>query len=194
MSKYTVVIARDEPHGATAEHPRLTLHVDVGKPRPRVTSVSVALSGPEGLTSANLPDIDLTAVVEALVSTLGARDAQSQLSLFEKTSTSAPTVVQSAASPTDTAAPASGPDRERPKSAPSSAKSHESADSAAGRHYRRMPDPDELRGNLERIGTVTGLAKHYDVPRYTAQGWVGRLKKLDSSVSGLQAMSEPTLS
>jgi hypothetical protein len=26
------------------------------------------------------------------------------------------------------------------------------------------------------VGTVAGVAAHYDVPRYTAQGWVGRLR------------------
>lgn len=45
------------------------------------------------------------------------------------------------------------------------------------RAYRRMPDADELRAAFDRIGTVTGLAKHYGVPRHTAQGWMARLRR-----------------
>lgn len=52
--------------------------------------------------------------------------------------------------------------------------------SGSPRVYRRMPDVDEVRSAYERIGTVTGLAELYGVPRHTAQGWMGRIRALDS--------------
>jgi hypothetical protein len=185
MSKYMVVIAREEPCGGSAEHPRLTLHVDTGEPRPRVSGVSVAFSGPGGLTSANLPDIDLAAVVQALASTLVTHGPGSPSTLLEKTSS--PEAVQPAPSPAVPPAPVV--DRQRLARGSAIAESPESA-GADGRRYRKMPDPDELRENLHRIGTVTGLAKYYQVPRHTAQGWVGRLKKLDSRAAGDRPVSE----
>jgi hypothetical protein len=40
--------------------------------------------------------------------------------------------------------------------------------------YRRMPD--DLAAVFEKAGTVAAIAEHYQVPRHTAQGWVGRLR------------------
>jgi hypothetical protein len=44
----------------------------------------------------------------------------------------------------------------------------------SGRVYRRTPD--DLAAVLQQVGTVAGVAAHYQVPRYTAQGWVSRLR------------------
>jgi hypothetical protein len=44
----------------------------------------------------------------------------------------------------------------------------------SGRLYRRTPD--DLAAILQQVGTVAGVAAHYQVPRYTAQGWVSRLR------------------
>jgi hypothetical protein len=52
--------------------------------------------------------------------------------------------------------------------------------SSTDRPYRRMPDVAEIIATYERIGTVTGLAEHYGVPRHTAQGWMGRARRLNS--------------
>ena len=48
------------------------------------------------------------------------------------------------------------------------------APAASGRVYRRTPD--DLATVFEQVGTVAGIAAHYQVPRYTAQGWVNRLR------------------
>jgi hypothetical protein len=45
---------------------------------------------------------------------------------------------------------------------------------AKGRVYRRTPD--DLAAVFEQMGSVAAVADHYQVPRYTAQGWVGRLR------------------
>jgi hypothetical protein len=44
----------------------------------------------------------------------------------------------------------------------------------SGRVYRRTPD--DLAAVFARVETVAGVAEHYQVPRYTAQGWVSRLR------------------
>ena len=48
------------------------------------------------------------------------------------------------------------------------------APTPSGRVYRRTPD--DLAEVFEQVETVAGIAEHYGVPRYTAQGWVNRLR------------------
>ncbi len=47
---------------------------------------------------------------------------------------------------------------------------------ANGRAYRRMPDADEVMAAYQQIGTVSGLAEHFDVPVYTVHSWARRLR------------------
>jgi len=50
---------------------------------------------------------------------------------------------------------------------------------AAGgeRAYRRMPDPEVVLAAYRKVGTVSGLAGHFGVPRHTIQGWARRLRR-----------------
>ncbi len=48
------------------------------------------------------------------------------------------------------------------------------ASATSGRVYRRTPD--DLAAVFARVETVAGVAEHYQVPRYTARGWVSRLR------------------
>jgi len=49
--------------------------------------------------------------------------------------------------------------------------------SAGGeRAYRRMPDPNEVMAAYEEVGTVSGLAEHFGVPRHTVNHWARRLR------------------
>lgn len=172
MSKYTVVITREEPGTTGARCPRLTMYIDTGAPGPRVTGVAVSSSDAEGLTAENIPRVDLAAVVEALAARLPAENRRPQRYPVETSR-----AVPSGAEPVGRSA---APDAAGPAvAAPSPHVSP--AEPEPGRAYRKMPDPAELRENLRKIGTVTGLAKHYGVPRHTAQGWVGRLRKADSA-------------
>lgn len=45
------------------------------------------------------------------------------------------------------------------------------------RPYRRMPDVDEVKAVMERTQSVGKVARHFDVPRYTAQAWIDRLRR-----------------
>jgi len=45
------------------------------------------------------------------------------------------------------------------------------------RPYRKMPAVAEVKAVFLNTGSVGKLAKHFDVPRYTAQAWVDRLRR-----------------
>jgi transposase-like protein len=40
-----------------------------------------------------------------------------------------------------------------------------------------MPPAEEVMAAYQRIGSVSGLADHFDVPRHTVQGWARQLRK-----------------
>lgn len=83
-------------------------------------------------------------------------------------------VVSAISSPAAERAPASRP----AVTAPSPRKSTRMAKvSAMERPYRRMPDAEEVSEIFRRTQSVGKLAQHYDVPRYTAQAWVDRLRR-----------------
>lgn len=44
------------------------------------------------------------------------------------------------------------------------------------RAYRRMPDPDTIMKAYRKIGTVSGLADRFEVPRHTVNHWARRLR------------------
>jgi len=48
---------------------------------------------------------------------------------------------------------------------------------SAERAYRRMPPADEVMAAYQQVGTVSGLAEHYNVPGHTVQGWARRLRE-----------------
>ncbi|MFE6229387.1 hypothetical protein [Microtetraspora glauca] len=59
------------------------------------------------------------------------------------------------------------------------------------RPYRKMPDADEVRTVFLKSRSVGKVAQHYSVPRYTAQAWVDRLRRMglleDGKPSGRKA-------
>ncbi|WP_405161487.1 hypothetical protein OG203_34870 [Nocardia sp. NBC_01499] len=183
MGKYTITITPEASDGTgSAGQPSLTLHIDADTSEPRVTGVAVHSNAPEGLTATNFPHIDLTAIARALATRTTSAATESQLTLFASRPDTASIARKST---TDSARkPLPRTDDRKPKDTDSVAvESSGSINESNERAYRRMPDPHEVREKFRSIGTVTGLAKHYNVPRHTAQGWVGRLRKLDSSTS-----------
>jgi hypothetical protein len=48
---------------------------------------------------------------------------------------------------------------------------------SAERAYRRMPDADAVLAAYKEVGSVSGLADYFDVPRHTVQGWARRLRR-----------------
>jgi hypothetical protein len=55
-------------------------------------------------------------------------------------------------------------------------KSAVTADSVE-RAYRRMPDAEAVLAAYEEVGSVSGLADYFGVPRHTVQGWARRLRR-----------------
>jgi hypothetical protein len=45
-----------------------------------------------------------------------------------------------------------------------------------GRAYRRMPPAAEVMSAYGQVGTVSGLAEYFGVPRHTVSGWARRLR------------------
>jgi hypothetical protein len=45
------------------------------------------------------------------------------------------------------------------------------------RAYRRMPDAGDVLAAYQQVGSVSGLADYYGVPRHTVQGWARRLRR-----------------
>ncbi|HKS98100.1 MAG TPA: hypothetical protein VJT31_01100, partial [Rugosimonospora sp.] len=54
------------------------------------------------------------------------------------------------------------------------AKAAKKATERQARAYRRMPD--DILEVYRQAGGATALARHYEVPRHTAQGWLRRLR------------------
>jgi hypothetical protein len=67
----------------------------------------------------------------------------------------------------------------KPAKAPAAAAA--TADSRTERVYRRMPD--DFATVYRQAGTTAAIADHYGVPRYTAQGWIGRHRKQDAAAN-----------
>ncbi|MET7420880.1 hypothetical protein [Dactylosporangium sp. NPDC005555] len=45
------------------------------------------------------------------------------------------------------------------------------------RAYRRMPPAEEVMAAYQQVGSISGLAEHFNVPGHTAQGWARQLRK-----------------
>jgi hypothetical protein len=159
MSSYTIIITPDSTEQRTPNTaPQTTIRVDTGSGEPRITEVSIRSTTPDGLLTGAAPVVDLELLVRALTS-------------GTKESSNTPAAVMVARTTPDFHQTAGEPDGTHP------APARETSASRSGRTYRRMPDTAEVLAVYERIGTVTGMAKHFDVPRHTAQGWMARIRK-----------------
>jgi hypothetical protein len=184
MSTYTVVITPDSDDGnAPGGQAQATIRVETNGTAPRITEMTIRSIAPGGLSTHDLPQIDLAAIVRALASGIrrvapepgAARprqsgqetDQPSRSRQRKKAALEASSAVSRLAEQTEL-------------SLPETASAARAKPVDTGRPYRRMPDAEEIIATYERIGTVTGLAEHYGVPRHTAQGWMGRARKLSS--------------
>ncbi|MEU5695072.1 hypothetical protein [Actinosynnema sp. NPDC020468] len=154
MSSYIVTIEESQP--ADRAKGRTQICIDLSSGRPQVTQVLVTAGSGGGLGTADLTGrVDLEQLASAFLGTPPATE------------------------------PDTAPDRPRPRRAtvapPAPAPAASETD-AATRTYRKMPDPAEVLAAYRETGSITRLAEHYGVPRHTAQGWAGRLRKLGFSI------------
>lgn len=166
MSKYTVLIMPTMRTEHTGERCSLRIEVDLREPHAKITGVSITTDHPDGITKENYPEIDIAGISNALAEKFSTPRPSEPVRMASTSTHSGP---RKAAGTTPNDRNGSGEPNE-PAKQPTADK--------PGRAYRKMPNPKELSEKLNDLGTVTALAVHYDVPRHTAQGWVGRLRKL----------------
>ncbi len=172
MSSYTITITPDDTSRAST-----TLRVDVSDNAARITELLVRAGAAAGLSPQQLPAVDLDlllrAVTPGIPASIPAAPAQPP-----PAEVPASTPRRRAARSDEPATPAKRGGKRAAKSAssaeqPARAKSGK-ASGRGERAYRRAPA--DLVDVYGRLGGVTAVARHYQVPRYTAQSWVRRLR------------------
>jgi hypothetical protein len=169
MSSYTITITPDDTTRAST-----TLRIDVSDNAARITEMSVRAGAAAGLSPQQLPAVDLELLLQAVNPT---------------TPTTIPGTVTDSAIAGQPArrlrgTRAAGRNRRgaakqaEPKAATKrgAAKAGRAAKATGGgeRAYRRAPG--DLVQVFGELGGVTAVARHYGVPRYTAQSWIRRLR------------------
>lgn len=185
MTRYIIAmtITPDPPTAAPAS--QMTVRVDTSSGRPRVNELIVRSDDDRGLASADLPAIDLSLLIQALSGGLAAALAGAAELPGPKRPARSGAAGGASSRGRRTArasAPAAGKkasvSRSQARRAAKSASRRGISSGTNGeRAYRRMPDPSEVLAAYERVGTITGLAEHFEVPRHTAQGWATRLRR-----------------
>ena len=192
MNQYVVTISPVTENDPTAVSPHMIVRIDVSGGAAHVVELTVRASAGADLATGQLPSIDL----ERLAQVFGSPTAPGAAAV-EAASGAAPAGddipdAEPVAAPHE--APAPVPRAVRRASARPSGPSGRSGTAieqrrndernvTAARAYRRMPDPDELKDLYTEIGSIAGVAKHYGVPTHTAQGWIGRLRRLGVTTS-----------
>jgi hypothetical protein len=169
MSSYTITITPDDTTRAST-----TLRIDVSENAARITELSVRAGAAAGLSPQQLPAVDLDLLLRAV--------NPATPTAIPGTITDSGAAAQPARRVRGTRATGRGrraaAKQAEPKAATKrgAAKAGRAAKAATGgeRAYRRAPgDLVEVFGEL---GGVTAVARHYGVPRYTAQSWIRRLR------------------
>jgi hypothetical protein len=175
MTRYVIAmtITPDPPTAAAASH--MTVRVDTSSGRPRVSELVVRADDARGLGSSDLPAIDLGLLIQALS---GGPAAEPSAASTRSNGVSR-RAAASAGSGTRGRRVRGGSATTRTPSRVAKATRRRGAGErgTTERAYRRMPDASEVLETYERVGTITGLAAHYGVPRHTAQGWASRLRR-----------------
>lgn len=176
MNQYLVTITPVAGgDGDAGPQPQMVVRVDVSDGEPHIVELTMRAPAHSDLASGELPPIDLERLAH----------------VFRRTVTPTPPAVAAGAeavgtgpaprrrggrrSGRATAAATAGQEQPTPRPEPV----RPQAATKAPRAYRRMPDPDELRQVYTEVNSIAGVAKHYQVPTHTAQGWIGRLRRYD---------------
>ncbi len=180
MSSYTITIRADDANAETK------VTVDDSGGRPKVTEVSVRATSGAGLSAQQLSAIDpdlllravtpraatkATSAVAASASAAAPRKAAAKKAAAKKASRGTRAATRTGAKKAG-ARKAAGTKAtvRRAKRTTASA-----SGGTAARVYRRMPD--DLAATFASVSSISAVARHYGVPRHTAQGWVARLRR-----------------
>ena len=165
MSSYTITITPDDTTRAST-----TLRVDVSDNAARITELLVRAGAAAGLSPQQLPAVDLDLLLRAV--TPGVPASIPAAATGSLPGSPAPRRRRA----TKSAEPAA-PKRTGKRTAKAAAEQPAKAKSGKGRGeraYRRAPT--DLVDVFGELGGVTAVARHYGVPRYTAQSWIRRLR------------------
>lgn len=159
MSRYVITVTPDTGSDDT-RHAYTTVRVDTSTGQTRITELTVRAGDRGGLAPSDLPVLDLDLLVRALTGPAGGRAL-----------TAGETAPVRATARRRTAGT-------RKAAAKAGRKAAAGERQTGRRAYRRMPEPEQVLAAYQRVGTITGLANHFDVPRHTATGWARRLRGL----------------
>ena len=159
VGTYTISVSPDDGTGVTT-----TMSVSIDEAGTRITELTVRSANGAGMLPQELPSIDL----ELLIRAIGIAPTQA----------AAPTATTASRPRKRTGGRGRRSDSPqqaaRPRRRGGRASATADSSSLGGRAYRRMPD--DLAEVYDALQSVTELARHYDVPRHTAQGWMNRLR------------------
>jgi hypothetical protein len=192
VSKYVITIAPDEE--VVEDAAQTTVRIDTSTGQTLITELTVRAADGGGLAPADLPPIDLDLLVRALTASAPAltlppaEEARAAAAL--PAAAAADTEVEGDGRPTRRGR-ASGRragtrgrgGRRAAKAAKQSGakatrrRASRQSSGEATRPYRRMPEPDEVIAAYEQVGSITGLAEHFGVPRHTVTSWARRLRQ-----------------
>jgi hypothetical protein len=159
MGRYTITISAENGTGA-----QTTVSVDVEGGTTRITELSVKAPAGAGLSGQQLASVDYELLLRAI---LPATDAPAATGGGSRRGGRAANGRRGRRSGTSEGKSTAARRRSRAGRA-------ESGSASTGRVYRRMPD--DLADVYAQTQSVTAVARHYDVPRHTAQGWMNRLR------------------
>ncbi len=165
MSEYIVRISAIAADGSESETGRsITARIEIADGEAHVVEFTVRSPIGSDLAPRDLPFVDLEKLAVAFTG--------------GDTPLVAPRMPVTAAH-----SPALSPVR-KPKRRPTSPNSESrhaatsSGEIPSARAYRRMPEPESLQDVYAKVGSIAAVARHYGVPNHTAQGWIGRLRRL----------------
>ncbi|GIJ79586.1 hypothetical protein SAMN05443287_104103 [Micromonospora phaseoli] len=163
MGDYTITIRAENAETETV------ICVDMDGSTPRV--VELVMRAGSGISAPTLPSFDLNLLLRALFPDHATPVTPAAAERALGSSTEEPPSEQPRSSATGKRSVRTGANR----TAAGAARRRTEASVPKGRVYRRMPD--DVVDVFNRTGTVTAVAEHYGVPRHTAQGWIGRLRR-----------------
>jgi hypothetical protein len=177
MSKYVISITRDDGT-AMADTAHTTVRIDTSTGQTRITEVNIRAADSGGLAPADLPPLDLELLVRAL--TLQSHP-EALLAVPHAEMTEDGGVLTTEDGTTGRRGRgrrrAGGRTRGRAAKKQATKATRRRARAEGARPYRRMPDAAEVLAAYEQVGTITGLAEHFGVPRHTATAWARRLRR-----------------
>jgi hypothetical protein len=175
MSQYviTIVPVEDGSDEITGPVAQTVVRIETGDGHPVVRELTVRAPESAGLTG-ELPYVDFDILLRAFVPPPGRGRGMAAVSAAVG---AAPTKEATRAEP-----PRAAP-KPTPRPAERSSDRARISRLAAARAYRRAPDYSELEAVYERVGSISGVAEHFDVPVHTAQGWISRMRRRNSELS-----------